>query len=127
MIVTDNRVAAFIADGLKYPLCPPYSFMGWEKDGEIVGAALFNCFEGPDVHVGAVGSGWTRGFLEAVGDYVYRQLRCLRMTVTTESETIAGYAERLGGKREGVLRSHFGPGRDGILIGILKSEYLYLK
>ena len=126
MIVTDNRVAAFIADGLKYPLCPPYSFMGWERDGAITGAALFNCFEGPDVHVGAVGTGWTRGFLKAVGDYVYRQLGCTRMTLTTESETVARYAERLGGKREGVLRSHFGPGRDGIVIGVLKSEYLYL-
>lgn len=126
MIVTDNRVAAFIADGLKYPLCPPYSFMGWERDGKIVGAVLFNCFEGPNVHVGAVGTGWTLGFLKAVGDYVYRQLGCLRMTLTTESETVAGYAERLGGKREGVLRSHFGPGRDGIVLGILKNEYLYL-
>ncbi len=126
MIVTDPRVAAFIADGLKYPLCPPYSFIGWERDGQITGAALFNCFEGPAVHVGAVGSGWTRGFLRAVGDYVYRQLRCERITLTTESETVAKYAERLGAVREGVLRNHFGKGRNGIVLGILKDEYLYL-
>lgn len=123
MIVTDNRVATFIAEKLNYPLCPPYSFMGWERDGEITGAALFNCFEGPDVHVGVAGSGWTRGFIRAVGDYVYSQLGCERMTITTESEKVAGYAERLGGVREGVLRSHFGPGRDGIIVGILKAEF----
>lgn len=126
MIVADARVSTFIAERLNMPLCPPYTCMGWEKDGEIVGAALFNCFEGPDVHVSAAGSGWTRGFLRAVGDYVYRQLGCERMTLTTESYEVAGLAERLGGKVEGLLRSHFGKGRDAILIGILRNEYLYL-
>lgn len=123
MIVTDSRIGAFIAERLNYSLCPPYSFMGWERDGEIKCAVLFNCFEGADVHIGAVGGGWTRGFIRAVGDYVYRQLGCERMTITTEHEQVAGYAERLGGVREGVMRSHFGPGRDGIIIGILKAEF----
>lgn len=111
MIVTDARVCAFIAERLKMPLCPPYTFIGWERDGEVTGAALFNCFEGEDVHVSVAGSGWTRGFIRAVGDYVYRQLGCERMTVTTESEDVARYAVRLGAVREGLLRSHFGGGR----------------
>lgn len=126
MIVTDDRAAKFVSEHLGFPLCPPYSVMGIERDGVITGAVLFNQFEGAGVHVSAAGRGWTLPFMRALGDYVYRQLGCERMTLTTESEAVAQYAERLGGKREGLLRSHFGPGRDGIVIGVLKSEYLYL-
>lgn len=100
--------------------------MGVERDGEIIGAVLFNQFEGSGVHVSAAGKGWTLPFMRALGDYVYRQLGCERMTLTTESEAVARYAERLGGKREGLLRSQFGKGRDGIVIGVLRDEYLYL-
>src|SRR3546814_17755647 len=93
-----------------------------ESGGEIVGGVIFNCLEGASVHVTLAGTGWTRGFLRAVGGYVYNQLGCIRMTVTTENPKVAEYAERLGGKREGVMRSHFGPGRDAIIIGILQTR-----
>lgn len=126
MIVTDERAARFIAERLGFAPCPPFSVMGIERDGEITGAVLFNQFEGAGVHVSAAGKGWTLPFMRALGDYVYRQLGCERMTLTTESEAVARYAERLGGKREGLLRSHFGAGMDGIVIGVLKDEYLYL-
>lgn len=126
MIVTDERVARFIYQRTGTVFCPPYSVMGVERDGEIVAGVLINQFEGANCHVSAAGSGWTLPFMRALGRYVYNQLGCLRMTLTTESEIVARYAERLGGQREGVMRSHFGPRRDGILIGILREEYLYL-
>lgn len=127
MIVTDEPAALFIAEHLGFTPCPPFTVMGIERDGEITGACLFNQFEGANVHVSAAGKGWTLPFMRALGDYVYRQLRCERMSLTTENEAVARYAERLGGKREGVLRSHFGKGRDGIIIGVLREEYAYLK
>lgn len=123
MIVDDDRVHRFLSERLGCALCPPYSVMGHERDGEIIGAALFNCFEGANVHVSVAGKGWTRGFIRAVGQYVYGQLGCERMTVTTADEKVAGYAERLGGKREGLLRSHFGKGKDAIIVGILADEW----
>lgn len=126
MIATDERVARFVSERLSFNPCPPYTVMGVERDGEIVGGVLFNCFEGADVHVTAAGSGWTKGFLIAVGDYAFGQLGCERMTITTEHESVARLAGRLGGKREGLLRSHFGKGRDGIIIGVLCDEYLYI-
>ncbi len=98
--------------------------MGIEKDGEIVAGVLFNCFEGAAVHVTIAGTGWTKEFISAVGKYVYGKLGCERMTITTEQEEVADYAERLGGKREGILRSQFGEDRDAIIVGILKSEWV---
>lgn len=127
MIVTDERVAEFLGRELGFGVFPPWTAMGIEKDGEIIGGALFNCFEGKDVHVTAAGKGFGKYFLESVGDYVYNQLGCARMTIQTEQDSIVKLAERFGGQREGVLRDHFGEGRDAVIVGILKREYRWLK
>lgn len=124
MVATDERVARFVSERCGFALCPPYTCMGLEVDGEITIGLIFNCWEGAAIHVTAAGTGWRKYFLRAVGEYVFMQLGCERMTFTTEQEKVAQYVERLGGKREGVLRSQFGKGRDGIVIGILKDEYL---
>lgn len=123
MIVADERVARFVSETLGFPLCPPYTCMGLERGGEIVAGIVFNCFEGYDVHVTAAGKGWTRGFLRAVGDYVFGQLGCLRATATTERPEVVALAEKLGGQVEGRMRNHFGKGRDGVIIGVLADEY----
>lgn len=123
MIRTDEAVSRFLSEKLGTVFVPPYTVMGLERNGEIVAGVLFNCFEHPDVHFTAAGSGWTRGFLREVGRYVFGQLGCLRMTATTEQTHVASLAEKLGGQREGVLRDHFGEGRDGVIIGILRREW----
>lgn len=100
--------------------------MGIEKDGEIIGGVVFNMFEGRDVHVTVAGTGFGKNFLQSVGQYVYEQLGCARMTVKTEQSSVIRIAEKLGGQREGILRDHFGEGRDAVIVGILKSEYRFL-
>lgn len=125
MIATDERVARFLSERLGVALCPPYSLMGIERNGEIVAGVLFNQFEGANVHVSIAGTGWTRGFIEAVGRYVYEQLGCLRMTITTEQPAVIDYAARLGGVIEGKMRDHFGEGRDAWIIGILRKEWKF--
>jgi len=125
MIVADERVAQFIAARLETALCPPYTVMGIERNGEVVAGLLFNCYEGRNIHVSAAGSGWTRGFLQAVGQYVFDQLGCTRMTFTTEQEAVAKLGEKLGGQREGLLRDYFGHGRPGIIVGVLHRDYKY--
>lgn len=125
MIVTDDRVARFVSDQLGFALCPPFTAMGIERNGEVVAGCLFNQFEGAGVHVTVAGKGWTLPFMRALGHYVYGQLGCERMTLTTEQEDVARYAERLGGKREGLMRSHFGKGRHAIIVGVLREEYRF--
>lgn len=127
MIVSDDRVARFVSETLGVGFCPPWSSLGIERDGEIVAGVLCNCFEGADVHLSVAGTGWTRAFLQAIGQYVYGTLGCERMTFVTESEGVAKLAQRLGGQVEGRMRSHFGPGRDAILVGVLRDEWRYGK
>ena len=124
-IVADERVVAFLGEKLGKGFCPPYAALGIEKDGQIIAGAMFNVFEKPDVHVTVAGHGWTREFLQEVGAYVFGTLGYERITAITESPFVAQIGERLGGEIEGVLRSHFGKGRDAFVIGILKDEYLY--
>lgn len=125
MIVTGQPVAQFVSEHIGAAICPPYTTMGLMRGNRIEAGVVFNQFEGFDVHVTLAGRGWTRRFVEAVGNYVYGQLGCLRMTATTEQPEVIGYAVRLGGEVEGRLRNHFGPGRDGIIIGILREHWRY--
>lgn len=124
MIVDDARVAKFVSEQVGKGFVPPFTAMGIENDGQIVAGAIFNVFEGTDLHVSIAGHGWTRKFCREVGRYVFENLGYIRMTALTESPEVVDFAERLGGRVEGLLRNHFGPGRDAFLIGILKEEYL---
>lgn len=125
MIITDDRVARFVGARVGSIIYPPFTCMGIERDGEVIAGAVFNCFTGPDIEVTVAGHGWTRGFFKAVGQYVFEQLGCVRLQITTEQEAIARVSERMGGKREGVLRDKFGRGRDGIILGVLDREYRF--
>ena len=124
-IVDDERVARFVGERVGRVIVPPFTVMGIERDGEIVAGVIFNHYEVTDVHVTIAGHGWTRGFLAEVGHYVFGALRCERITVVTEQPEVVRIAERLGGEIEGLMRNHFGQGRDGIVLGILKTDYRY--
>lgn len=125
MIVTDARVPKFVGERVGAIIYPPFTAMGLERGGKIVAGVVFNCFTGPSVELTAAGKGWDRGFLKAIGRYVFDQLGCDRMEFTTEQEKVAKLVERLGGKREGILRNKFGKGRDGIVVGVLDQEYKF--
>lgn len=127
MIVSGEEVARFVSERIGTALCPPYTAMGLQRGGEIVAGVIFNGFEGPNVHVTVAGEHWPRGFIRAVGEYVFGQLGCLRMTVTTEQESVAGYALRLGGVVEGRMADYYGEGRDAILLGILRARWPYAR
>lgn len=125
MIVTDDRVLRFVSEQLNTSFCPPFTALGIERDGEIIAGVIFNVFEKPDLHISVAGHGWTRAFFRAVGAYVFGQLGYSRMTALTESAEVVRLAERIGGEIEGCLRSHYGPGRDGFIVGILAGEYKF--
>lgn len=125
MIVVGERVARFVGERCGTIIYPPFTAMGIEKNGEITAGAVFNCYTGNDIAVTVAGGPFTRGFIAAVGKYVFEQIGCLRMSITTEQPNVIEIAHRLGAKTEGVKRNHFGNGRDGTVLGILKEDWGY--
>lgn len=125
MIVRDARVAEFVGSQIGVVFSPPLTCLGVERDGEVIGGFVFNSYEGADIHVSAAGRGATKGLFAEVGHYVYSVLGCERMTIITEKPEVVRLAERLGGQVEGLMRNHFGAGRDAFIVGILKAEYRF--
>lgn len=125
MIATDDRVAVFVANQCGVVINPPYTLMGIEHKGEIIAGVVFNHFEQHDIHMTAAGRGWSKGFLADVGAYLFEQLKVLRVTVITEQPKVVRLTERLGGQVEGLMRNHFGNGRDAFVMGILKNDWKY--
>ncbi|MFC0009399.1 GNAT family N-acetyltransferase [Devosia nitrariae] len=125
MIVSNERVAEFLAQRLAHNIVPPYVAVGIEKDGEVIGGVLLNHFTGNDIHMSAAGSGWTRPFVRSIGEYVFGRLGCGRMTVVTGQPRVVRLAEQLGGEVEGLMRNHFGEGRHAFIVGILKKDWRF--
>jgi len=125
LIVVDERVARFVGARCGTIIYPPFTCMGIERNGEIVAGVVFNCFTGNDVAVTVAGSRFTREFIASVGTYVFGKLGCLRMSITTEQPKVIEIAKRLGAQTEGRKRNHFGSGRDGIVLGLLKEEWKF--
>ena len=123
--MTDDRVAAFAEQAFGWQFIPPFTCMGVERNGKIIAAAIFNQFESFDIRLTVAGTGWSRQFLREVGRYVFHQLGCLRMTAITEQDEVVRLSLRIGGQVEGLLRNHYGQGRNGVLIGFLKEEWRY--
>lgn len=124
-IVSDERVAVFLAKALGKNIVPPYIVVGTEKDGEIINGVLLNHYEGHDIHVSVAGRGWSRQLIAGIGKYVFDKLLCERMTIVTEQPRVVSIAQRLGGEVEGKMRNHFGINRDATIIGILKADWAF--
>ena len=123
--VYDKSVAVFVGDALETHFSAPYSAIGMKRNGVLVAGAIFNCWTGADVEVtvAARPGGITRGFIRACYHYVFTQLQCERVSVTTEQPIVINLAERLGAQTEGRKRNLFGKGRDGVVLGLLREEF----
>jgi len=125
LIVTDERVARFVGERCETIIYPPFTAMGIERNGEITAGVVFNAYTGNDIELTAAGGPFGRDFIVAVGEYVFGKIGCLRMSITTEQQKVIELAQRLGAQTEGLKRNHFGKGRDGTILGILREDWNY--
>jgi hypothetical protein len=125
-IIDDPRqVAAFVGSKLDTVFIPPYTGLGLEIDRQMVAGVIFNIKVARDVSVTVAGEprAFTRAFLRRIGNYVFKEMDCLRASITTEQESVVALAHRLNAQTEGRKRNHFGEGRDAIILGILRDEW----
>lgn len=126
MIVVDERVAAYVGERLGTRFCEPCTALGTEADGKIVAGIVFNCWTGPDIHLSiAAERTLSRALLKRTGQYLTEELGCIRATIVTEQTKVVRLCERMGGQIEGLLRNHYGPGRDAFVVGVLREDWIY--
>lgn len=107
-------------------IVPPYTAIGEARDGRVVAGVVFNCFTRTDIEATvATIAPPSRRLLRRCGAYVFGELGCCRITITTESGEVAALAKRLNAQTEGRKRNQYGPGRDGIVLGILREDWKF--
>lgn len=128
---SDDRIAAYVSRRTGITLAPgQWTALGILQDGIVQGGAVFTHFTGHDISVTMAAEHprvFTKEFLSLLGLYVYDQLGCSRVSITTEQPRVAKIAMRHGAEIEGLKRDQFGPGRDGILLGLLARDWMFTK
>lgn len=115
------RVAEWVGTNLQKPISAPYTAIGWQNErGELVAGAVFNDFNGSNIEVTIYGPGhMTPDKLRAGFRYVFGQLKCNRLSATTErrNKPMLRLYQRLGFTFEAVRPQYYGPHKrnDGIL------------
>lgn len=110
---------------LGLPFVRPFTAIGIERAGELVGAMVFNNYTGPDIELTVASDvGIPRKAIRAAARYVFEQLGCIRVTMTARAWEPRHQliALRLGFDIEGLSPDKFGPGRDGVILGLRKAN-----
>jgi RimJ/RimL family protein N-acetyltransferase len=133
-VIQDDREAKTIVEAACCTLLPivePFSGLVFFDDTRTIGAAVFNNYNGRDVHFSCTLSEGDVGMKIArcVAWYVFKNLDCHRCTAITARTNVKAWValEKIGFRWEGVLREHFPDNVDGIVMGLLRSEQRLLR
>lgn len=126
-----ERVAWFVCERIGRFIHPPYFAIGYESGGAIKIGAIFN-----DYYVGgnieltiAADAPLTRGVIRDLARYVFVQLKCRRVSLTTplKYERVIRMAKRFGFQQEGVRSDYFGAGQHAAMLGLKISRCKWLR
>lgn len=131
-VFNDNlRVAWFVCERIGRFVHPPFVAIGFERDGILKAGAIFNDYQpGGNIELTLACDGpMTRGMIEAIAQYVFVQLKCTRLSLTThlENKRVVRMAKRAGFQQEGVRADYFGPREHAVLFGMKRSRCKWLK
>lgn len=134
-----ERVAAWVASRIRDMGTPPlrdYEAIGVVRDDELIGGVIYSEYrqiapECHDLRMHCAGEpGWlTRASLKSLFGYPFHQLGCIRVTATVAraNKRALDMNRRLGFQIEGCVRDGYGPGRDGLLLGMKRSECRWIE
>lgn len=114
----------------KFPSDAPS--IGMLENGKIVGGVVYTMYTGTGIMMNVAGGykGWiNREFLRVAFSYPFKQLGCTRVSglVRVDNPVAQDFDERLGFKREGLIRKGDDDGTDLVLMGMLREECKWFK
>lgn len=106
--------------------------IGLLENGRIVGGVVYTMYTGNGIMMNVAGGykGWiNRAFIRAAFAYPFKQLGCTRVSGLVRVDNFAAqkFDERLGFKREGLVRRGDDDGTDLIMYGMLREECKWIK
>jgi RimJ/RimL family protein N-acetyltransferase len=133
-VVQDDRKARFLIQAkIGIRIADPFSGLVFVDDERTIGAAVFNNYDGRDIHFtcAMVENNIEIGMRIArrVAWYVFKVMDCHRCTATTPRSNLRAITalETLGFRFEGVLREYFPNDEDGMVYGLLRCEQKILR
>jgi len=107
----DYRVLEYLQSRLDTKFNPPFTTIGIEKNGEIVGGWLFNDYNGYNVEISvALDTPLTRGYIRAIKHYLFNQMKVRVVTARCRDGNLKSrnLIKRLGFHFEGRIPWYFG-------------------
>lgn len=125
----DNEIREWLVSH-SFPVNGPCHTLGFARDGRLVGAVIYFHYNGQDMELGIYTTTpkWcSRRALSWIFAYPFLQCGCERVTVKVDvnDEKVCNFVQRLGFKREGLLRRAI-PSGDSALYGLLREECRWL-
>lgn len=103
-------LAGYFVKNTGHPITGPFTAMGFVKNGDIVGQAIFNDYTGSNVEIHLYAPKcFTRSVISSVYKYVFNFLKCKRLTAKfySDNQKILQLLERLGFKYEFTQEDYF--------------------
>ena len=76
-----QMIAGYFVRNTGYPITGPYTAVGWIKDSQLVGQAIFNDYTGANIEIHLhFPRGLTKSNIKDVYNYVFNSLKCERLT-----------------------------------------------
>lgn len=125
--VSDQRITDYVRERTGIDPGVDHSCLGIVRDGVVTAGFVFNHYTGHDIHVTVA---WTPGsltkiFLARCGHYAWCEMKCSRVSITTEQPKVVDLALRMGAVIEGIKRDAFGPGKNATMLGILAKDWKF--
>jgi hypothetical protein len=107
----DEAVAEYVGRMLGMVIHPPFTAIGFLRDGDLVGGAVFNGYNGANIELTLYCPNVSRGTIRGMVHYAFVQLGCIRVTAKTKraNKRACRNLNKAGFQFEAILRRFFGP------------------